>query len=431
MYTINITVGTPAQQIMAVLDTGSPFLIIGNTESDFCSQDSHPCEIFQTYDPTQSTSAVWISDDMAVNYEITQDRGSWFNDTVTLGDLTIQNFPLGTANGSETRDAMNWFGLNGPGRSGSAPDSTLLGIMAQAGVIGSASISMFIGSLGSSSGELAFGALDTSKWQGDLQVSKIEESEAGTILASLKSVTVGDSKIESSNYPVKVSVDTGNFDIKLPQDIVDEIWSQVGGIQAFNVTAGDGSLPFGICDCSLAQGSQTFAFGFDDISIEVPMSDLVLVPPQVILEILGVTDFPSDTCVFMINSLGPSSRSDLDIPFILGDAFLRNAYFVLDWDSKEIALGQANNDGGDRNLIPIAAGESGLRDAVGGASGSSPSAAPSSQPSATGAGEGAAPTASSASPAGSSTPPSNSASTVSFGQEILYSGLLILLSLFM
>jgi len=407
---------------MAILDTGSPFLVISNPASEYCSQETKPCDVFQSYDPTKSSSAVWISDDLDVLYELTQDYGSWLNDTVTLGDLVIENFPLGTANGSQTRDPMNWFGLNGPGGSGSAPESTLLGIMAQAGVIGSASVGIYIGALNSSSGELAFGALDTSKWEGDLQVSAIPPNEYGTILASLTSVTVGDSKIKSSNYPVSVSVDTGNFDIKLPQDMVDEVWSQIGGIQAINVTAGNTSFPFGVCDCSLGQGSQTFTFGFANVSIEVPMSDLVLEPPKMVLENLGVQDFPEGKCAFMINSLG--EQPDLVIPFILGDAFIRSAYFVLDWDSKELALGQANHKGGDQNLIAIAPGESGLRDAAASAAGAS-------QSSATGTGQGSAPASSSAPPAKSSTSPSNSASRVSFGNGILFGGLLMLLGLFM
>lgn len=397
---------------MAVLDTGSPFLVISNPNSDFCGQSSKPCSIFQSYDPSLSSSAIWVSDDMNVVYELTKDSGSWFNDTLVIGDLTIPNFPLGTANGSSTLDTQNWFGISGPPKLGPAAGTSSLQIMAQAGVLQSASIGMFFGPLDSSRGEVVFGGLDTSKWQGDLQILPIVENDSNEIHVNLASVTVSDNKIESLNLPVELSIDTGNFDIKLPQDMVDEIWSQVDGIQTYNVTVGSSTIPIGICDCSLAQKSQTFVFGFDGISIEVPISDMVALPPRLILQNLGVADFPQGICVFMINGWGPTPPEFH--PYILGDAFLRSAYYVVDWDSNEIALGQANNDGDSTNIIPILAGTSGLRDAIAGTSNSSaaPSSQPSGQPSATTSDT--APTASSAPTAGSS---SNSASSLSFSNE--------------
>jgi hypothetical protein len=402
---------------MAVLDTGSPFLVISNPNSDFCGQSSEPCSIFRSYDPTQSSSATWVSDDMNVVYELTKDSGSWFNDTLIVGDLTILNFPLGTANGSSTLDTQNWFGISGPPNLGPAAGTSSLQIMAQAGVLQSASIGIFSGPLDSSNGEVVFGGLDTSKWQGNLQILPIVENESNEIHVNLVSVAVSDSKIESLNLPVELSIDTGNFDIKLPQDIVDEIWSQVDGIQTYNVTVGTSTIPIGTCDCNLAQKSQTFVFGFDGISIKVPISDMVALPPRLILQNLGVSDFPQDKCVFMINGWGPTPPEFH--PYILGDAFLRSAYYVVDWDSNEIALGQANDDGGSQNIIPIPAGTSGLRDAIAGTFNSS--AEPSGQPSATTSDT--VPRASSAPTAGSS---SNSASSLSFSNEVLFGVLLTL-----
>lgn len=395
---------------MAVLDTGSPFLVISNPNSDFCGQSSEPCSIFRSYDPAQSASAIWVSDDMDVVYALTQDSGSWFNDTLIVGDLTIPNFPLGTANGSSTLDTQNWFGISGPGKQGPAPGTSSLQIMAQAGVLQSASVGIFSGPLNSSKGEVVFGGLDASKWQGNLQRLPIVENENNEIHVSLTSVALSDSKIKSSNLPVEVRIDTGFFDTKLPQDIVDEIWSQVGGIQTYNITVGSSTFPVGICDCSLAQNPQTFVFGFDGISIEVPMSDMVALPPQVILQNLGVSDIPQGACASMVNGWGPTPPEYH--PYILGDAFLRSAYYVVDWDSNEVALGQANNDGGPQDIIPIPAGTLGLRDAIAGTSSSS--AEPSSQPS--GITSDTGPTTSSAPTAGSS---SNSASSFSDSNEIL------------
>ncbi|KAJ9606725.1 hypothetical protein H2200_008734 [Cladophialophora chaetospira] len=351
---------------MAILDTGSPFLIISNPNSNYC-QSTGQCSIFASYDPIQSTSAVWVSDDMNVVYELTSDAGSWFYDALSIGNgISVPTFPIGTANGSSTHDIQNTFGFGGAGGAGPNPDANTLQLLAKAGAIPSASIAMYLGALDSTDGQALFGGLDTSKWQGNLSALPIVQNENNEIQITLSSVALSDQDVTSDNLPVPVMVDTGNFDIKLPQDVVDAIWSRVGGIQAVNFSLGANSLPYGVCACSLAQSSDTVTFGFDGVSIVVPMSDLVLPPSQLVLQEAGLTDFPQDTCLFLINGWGPTAPQFS--PFIIGDAFLRNAYFVLDWDSNEVALGQANNDGGDSNIITIAAGTSGLQDAIASAS---------------------------------------------------------------
>lgn len=415
LYTVNVSVGTPPQPVMAVLDTGSPFLVISNPESKFCQQPGEPCSTFRSYDPSKSTSAVWVSDDLEITYELSTDSGSWYNDTVTIGDLTVSVFPVGTANGSSTADPQNWFGINGPGKQGPDPDTSSLQIMAQAGVLESASVGIFSGPLDASVGQVVFGGLDTSKWQGNMQILPIVDNPDNQIQVTLTSFTLSDGNTTSSdlpddvivaNFTVDVMIDTGNFDIKLPQDMVDNIWAQVDGVQAYNLTVGDSTIPLGVCDCSLAQKSQAITFGFQGISINVPIADLVTLPPAQILQNLGVSDFPQGICVFLINGWGPAPPAYH--PYILGDAFLRNAYFVLDWDTNEVGLGQANNAGDSPNIVPIAAGTSGLRDAIAGTSnstGESPS-----QPSGT-----AAPTAD---------PTSYAVSLSSRGNEVLIVGVL-------
>ncbi|KAK5064453.1 hypothetical protein LTR84_000286 [Exophiala bonariae] len=418
LYTVNISIGTPPQQLMAALDTGSPYLILSNPGSEFCQQVGQPCSTFGSYDPSLSSSAIWISDDMDVIYELSKDSGSWLNDSLTIGDLTIASFPVGTANGSSTADPQNWFGLNGPGSEGPASQASSLQIMAQAGVLESASVGIFSGPLSDSVGQVVFGGLDTSKWQGDVQVLPIVKNDGGQILVSLTSIAVADSNVASPGLPVDVMIDTGNFDIKLPQDIVDGVWAQVDGLQTFNVTVGDTTLPYGVCDCNLAQSSKTFIFGFDGISIEVPISDMVVLPSALLLQNLGVSDFPEDTCVFMINGWGPTPP--VYHSYILGDAFLRSAYFILDWDSNEVGLGQANNADSSPNIIPIAAGTSGLRDAISGTS--KAMTQPSAQPSASSSDPSPA---ASVSTAPSTEPTSNSASLILVSNAYFVSAILM------
>ncbi len=98
--------------------------------------------------------------------------------------------------------------------------------------------------------------------------------------------------------------------------------------------------------------------------------------------------------------------------------FLRNAYYVLAWDSNEIALGQANHDGGDANIIPIAAGETGLKDAIASASGgSTPSGAPS--------GTAAGPTSDGPSATASSSPSPTESSSSNAAPYLSCSGVLV------
>lgn len=406
---------------MAILDTGSPFLIISNPNSDYCATGA--CSSFASYDPTLSTSAVWVSDDMYVVYELTSDSGSWYYDSLSIGDaFTVDSFPIGTANGSSTKDIQNWFGIGAAGGAGPEPASNSLQLLAQAGAIASASMGMYLGALDASNGEVTFGGLDTSKWQGDLAALPIVTADQAGTKVTLSSVGLSGQDVASDNLPATVLVDTGNFDIKLPQDVVDGIWSQIGGIQSIDINVGSSSLPYGSCDCSMGQNSDTITFGFDGVSIDVPMSDLVVPPSQFVLAEAGNPDIPDGTCLFMINSWGPNPPEYS--AFILGDAFLRNAYYVLAWDSNEIALGQGNHDGGDSNTIAIAPGETGLQDAIASAAGGSTSTG---APSGTAAGptsDGPSATASS-SPSPTESPSSNLAPGVSSNGLIVFGVALI------
>lgn len=342
---------------MAV-DTGSANLILNSPQSAWCQSGN--CEAFGSYNAASSKTEKWVDDEMQIQYEVAAENGSWVLDDVHFAGKVIPQLSVGTGNGTSTNPQNFWgFGYLPPSIfSVGIPsnDSTLRSI-ANAGLTNSASMSIYLNETGSTTGSILFGGLDTSLYTGDLQTLPIVPRDGvfdrvAINVSSISLINGTSSTTMRSELPARMVLDTGNFDIKIPFPIAQDIQSAFGITTQIPVAG----LNFSLCECSLADNPAIVSFGFGSVNIKIPMKSLVLDPPAAALEGFGVnpSSIPAGSCLFLINSFPDEIVESGEFPFILGGAFLSNAYMILDVDAQEITLGQANFHPGPSHIQEIA-----------------------------------------------------------------------------
>ena len=343
---------------------------------------------------------------MKATYELGGGNGSWFTDAINVDGTVLKSFEFGVYNQSNNPQNFWGFGfpeLLIPGFNGAdAPPNTTLRTLNNQGVIKSASVGVKL----AEPAAIVIGGVDTSAYRGNLTTLPIAPAPDGTydrLSINLTSITASTpngnaSSSGNSEFPVRVMIDTGNFDLKLPPEFAKSLWT------AFNITknitiASDfiGQQIYGVCPCNLANSSSSINFGFTGFDVDVPMSSLVYNLPTQILEAFHVPPPPPGTCIFAPNP-NPNPGHENQIPMILGGAFLQNVYFVVDEDSHQIGLAKLNTNPGEPSIQEIAAGNSGLS-SIANSTGSSATAtssgsATSNTGSASGASSGSNPTSS-------------------------------------
>lgn len=367
-YNINITIGTPPQLVNVNFDTGSSDLIVNSPTTAWCK--SGEC-IFGAYDIGNSSSATLVSKNMGqptpISYLVGQAQGDWVRDTVVIAGQSISNFTLGVADLNSSL-SQNILGMGYPAGGTNPANQSTAGAMVKAGLVKSASFSVYLNSLASSLGSVLFGGVDTSKFLGSLHSYPIVPYAGNEYLRlqiNMSSISIsGDKNVSSTTSdPITVMFDSGEFAINLPQDFVDKVW-ETYNVKGIQVTANPPTT-VGVCNCSLANSTSTLDVGFPGLNISVPFNSIVVEPSPLLLAAFNQT-LPAGICLFNINGL---DGREATLPFILGDSFLREVYYVVDLDSNEIALAPMNPNPGQSNILEIAAGAAGLASITASASG--------------------------------------------------------------
>ena len=371
------------------IDTGSSDFWINTPDSVQCTQRSCP---LGTYSANASTTSKYLNSNFIASYVIDGNAtGDFITDDVSFSGVTVKGLEMGV--GYNSTCLANIWGVSFPvGEAIVAyqPNGTLntagmynnsVPQMVSQGLIQSPTYSLWMNDVAASAGTILFGAIDTAKFQGPLQVLPIVTDPASgkldALMVNVTSISLSTGggvplTVNATEFPQAAVLDTGTPTITVPTDVFTNIASQL------NVTVVQGVA---LCDCALANSSATVDFGFAGLNISVPLKSIVVVPTAVDLELFAHTSqqLPPGTCIFGIDPLSTGNFGNM----LLGDSFLRSAYVVYDLANSQIGMAATNFNPKGSNIVEIASGSGGIAAALKAAA--SPSATTSgSMPSATG-----------------------------------------------
>lgn len=314
-YFSAVQVGSQLEEMWLALDTGSPSSWVFGTS---CTDPV--CTSHHTWDSAGSTTYVSKESTFSVGYGSGTVRGDLGQDTMSIAGLDV-TFPFGSASAA-TKAFANYpiDGILGLGRSNTAgwDIPSFMDVVAQNGML-SANIVGFSLSRATDNpkdGEVNFGGIDTSKFDGDI-VYTVTDSETWTI-------PLDDAYVNGQACGLtgkSATIDTGTTYILIPPADAATLFALVPG----SYQSGENYIiP---CD-----STATIEFEFSGVKYSISPDDYI-----------GATS--TGGCVSTIighQSSGPDT-------WLVGDVFLKNVYSVFDFDNAQIGFGVRSLDSTSTN----------------------------------------------------------------------------------
>jgi len=339
LYFMNVSIGTPAQDLKLHIDTGSSDLWVNVPNSQLCSGQGDPCADSGTYDANSSSTYSYINSQFNITYvDGSGSFGDYASDVVSFGGVTLRDQQFGIGYSSSSQEGILGIGYpinevavayNGGRTYANVPQHLM-----QTGQINSNAYSLWLNDLDASMGSILFGGVNTDKFNGQLQTVPIipEQGVYAEFIIALTGVGVNGSEGSLvSNLASPALLDSGSSLMYLPDNVAQDVFNAVGAQY-------DERQGAAFVDCDLANSDMTIDFTFSSPTIRVGMDELVIVA--------GV-DRGQPICILGIAPAGGSTP-------VLGDTFLRSAYVVYDITSNEISLAQTNfNSTSTDNVLEI------------------------------------------------------------------------------
>lgn len=393
-YVVNVSVGTPAQKLSLLISpsTGDTWVPDANTLD--CSPDWYYRRAYgSSYDDdpeyyyddldipdpeckwgsyNKSVSSTYLRanaryDSFRARYgDGTSVSGTNVTDKLVVGDVELDDYPLGVVS-----SATRWIGVLGLGSNNSgsyynsysdSPEySNFMDRIVSSGKIASPAYSIWLDNAQGTSGGLLFGAIDKSRFTGDLVRLDAYDSSYSSMYAfstTISTINGTDASgsampsIRSNDFPVDVNFGPGEVFSWLPELLADKIAETAGA--KFNSTLDYYTIP---CD---TKNTAKFVFelgGSGGPQLHVETADLV-VPATLFGSGTRYTRYlnGTNTCLFGINkyyssSSSSSSSSSYDY-YNIGSSLLRRTYLVFDLANKEIAIAPVKFPSGSEKPTP-------------------------------------------------------------------------------
>lgn len=351
---VNVTVGTPPQKLALQLDTGSSDMWILSNTAQTCQQGLCTNGVF---DPTKSSTYQVVATDFNASYYEPGDwdAGDYVTDVVGLGSATIKNMSMGYV----TDASVDSTGLLGVSFTAgeficylddecSRAKPTIVDALKLDGYIQREAYSLWLNDADADAGSILFGAVDTTKYHGDLISLPMQPETAGgnvtSLTVTLSSVSIqtesGTQLLSAPDLAVPATLDSGTPSTELPTDIANAILQGMGAVYGEYTN---------LVPCRYLNANATIIYGFGGPggpTISVPMSELLIDNGMIFAD-------GSEACALGIDAIEVSNGGII----LLGDTFLRSAYVVYDLENLEIAMAQTNfNATSTSNLVMIPSG---------------------------------------------------------------------------
>ncbi|KAJ3483390.1 hypothetical protein NLI96_g6342 [Meripilus lineatus] len=317
-YIATIQMGTPPRDFAILMDSGSADLWVG---AEGCqSEDGGDCGDHVFLGTESSTSFVDTNKAFQITYGSGAVAGNIVTDDITVAGLSLKAHTFGVAL-QETVDFSSnqvpFDGLMGLAQSTLSSQNTLTPVesLAQNGLIADAITSYKISRVadGKNDGEITFGGLDTSKFD---QASLVTFNNVNNQGFWEGSMTVSVNGQDLGLKGRTAILDTGTTLIIAPAADATAVHQQIPGAQS------DGQGGFTIPCTTTA----TVALTFGGQAFEINSQDLLFAP-------VDTNDLKGD-CVSGITSGNIGGANE----WLVGDVFLKNAYFSTDVTKNTISL---------------------------------------------------------------------------------------------
>lgn len=325
-----------------------------NIKPPSSSSGASNCQ-YGTFNPSDSNTFINNRTSFSITYaDSSFARGTWGHDDVRFNGITVNSLSFAVCDNSNNEMGVLGIGLAGLETTYSGGYSTSSNFLSpyqyenlplrlrSQGIIQHVAYSIYLNDSSSETANILFGAVDHSKYSGDLIEIPIINvlGEQGynfpiQIDITLNSITLVDNNrnqqaILGSGASFAL-LDTGTTLSYIPAGvlslIVDAVDAQFSS-----------SLNYYVMDCSSA-GNYALAFNFQGFEIDVPLSSFLV-------SLVTTNGGTSSYCLLGLQSSETSS-------FILGDSFLRNVYMVADLENLSVALAIADYSQGLENIEVI------------------------------------------------------------------------------
>ncbi|PKS08673.1 hypothetical protein jhhlp_004726 [Lomentospora prolificans] len=371
-YFSTCTVGTPPQDIVLLLDSGSSDTWVPAINAPICSLSFSldPCPL-GSYDPDSSrTHSEFIRNALEINYlDQSYVKGDYFRDVLGIGESELANFTIGLGLNTSLSHGVIGVGYAINEASVNTADlvyDNLPVALARSNITSTSAYSLYLNDLGSPMGSILFGGVDTEKYVGDMMKVKIKSQTLSSgeeifdhFRIDLTSVEAespsGTDTLTTESFPVDVILDSGTTLTSLPIDMVEQMWEEAGA--EFSSVLRQPLIP---CYRRDSPGKFTFGFGGPGgPKITVPMDELVLdlTTGKAPLFPDGSRYKGQEACLFGIQDFGGP-------PYILGGTFLRSAYVVFDLVNNEIGIAQTDFNETDSSIVAFASNGSSIPSAT-------------------------------------------------------------------
>ncbi|KAK0750292.1 aspartic peptidase domain-containing protein, partial [Schizothecium vesticola] len=379
VFVVNVTVGTPPQPLSLLLAPSSPHTWVPQADAMPCLTGYEALAGFSP-DDGSTTACRWGALDVpkssttktveqkylnfVVAYTDTINvNGVNMTEKLVVGDIEIDDFALGLVSSMSNNQ---WIGMLGLGndatttfpRNSNKYRPNFIDRLVASRRIASQAYSIWLDDAEGTSGNLLLGAVDTSRYEGDL--IRLNAAEPLDIFPSafrvaLASVQIDDKTLAPTVPPVVASLSPAETFSYLPDGLVEDIMAAAGA--TWNTPLERATVP---CDAGTKKPKTVIRLQLEGPSgpvLEVRLADLVI--PQIVshweLAYASLARLPRNTCLLGVQKLRANRSPDKAPHYNLGSALLRRTYLVFDAANKDVALAPVKAAPGPPTILPFAA----------------------------------------------------------------------------
>lgn len=349
-YLAEFQLGLNNQLIGALIDTGLSDLWVGTKQNVLCSKSPNAgpgalqdfCTTTGVFDPSAST--LWkvnlSADPFAIAYgDTTAAFGVWGTDSISFGDMKIDEFLFAAANKLNSTQNVLGIGLaRGEATYNMASNKANMYVydnlpirMVREGIIKRNVYLLYLNSAAADLGTVLFGAVDYAKIDGPLYTMPIilTGEELYTFRLAIELSLVVFRLLEYLLQLYAITFDLGSTVLSMPSEMIQALTS------GWSVDPELGS-PYTLCSGLEADLNNLMTFAFGGFLVSIPLRNLVMKYGK---------KGDSDVCTLLMEDAGSG-------PVILGDDIMRYLYIVYDLGNLEILVGVAKYTT-DTNIVPV------------------------------------------------------------------------------